>query len=117
MTAGTHSGVAGVRLADGRQIFVESAPQNLEQGTRVAVHSADHEIEGIVSIAPRLIVWRDPEMILGRFLRIVPSAAPDPLEAAEPPLALFLADEGSPEAARLNEMLHLARAETVRLDD
>ncbi len=117
MSASVGTAVAGVRLADGRQVFVVGAPGDLDQGTRILIHVADQNIEGTVSIAPRFIVWRDPEAILGAFLRIVPSASPDPSVAAEPPLALFQADEGGPDPARLNDMLNLARAEIFRLDD
>jgi hypothetical protein len=110
-------GVAGVRLADGHQVFIEGVPEDLEQGAAVALCWADQTHEGTVSIPPRLIVWRDPEAALGAFLhRIAAAPATLPTEA-EPPLALFLADEGAPDPACLDQMLGLARAELHRLDD
>ena len=117
MSHAAGGGVAGVRLADGRQVFVDGAPLDLEHGARVAVRSADQEREGTVSVTPRLIVWCDPDAALGTFLRIISSAPSNPQPAAKPPLALFLADEDAPDAARLNEMLNLAREELPRLDD
>jgi hypothetical protein len=117
MSEGTLQGIAGVRVADGRQVFVEGAPPELEHGTPVEIRSAGHELEGLVSVAPRLIIWRDPEVTLGTFVRMIPSEPVDRAPTAEPPIALFLGDETAPSAARLNEMLNLARAETFRLDD
>ena len=71
MSAHAGLGIAGVRLADGRQVFVEGAPIELDHGTPVAIRSAREDVEGTVSVAPRLIIWRDPEAILGTFLRIL----------------------------------------------
>ncbi len=108
---------AGVRLTDGRQVFIDGAPEDLEQGTPVALRWAEQAYEGTVSIPPRLIVWCDPEAPLGAFLhRIAAASATAPTET-EPPLALFLADEGAPDQACFDQMLGLARAELHRLDD
>ncbi len=109
--------IAGARLADGRQVFVAGAPLDLQEGTRIALLWNVAEWEGIVSIAPRQLPWRDPEAPVGRFLAVLgvmPSPAP---LAAEPPLALFLAEDGAPDPARLAAMLSLAREEIGRLDD
>jgi hypothetical protein len=117
MSEGAYQGIAGVRIADGRQVFVEGAPPDLDHGTRVVIRSAGHDLEGLVSVAPRLIIWRDPEAALGTLVRIIPSEPADHAPTAEPPIALFLGDEDTPSAVRLNEMLNLGRAETFRLDD
>ncbi|MGH2386899.1 MAG: hypothetical protein ACRDIE_01745 [Chloroflexota bacterium] len=117
MASASGPGVTGVRLADGRQVFIEGAPEDLEPGTRVTLRWADREDEGVVSVPPRLIAWRDPAAQLGEFLHVVAAAPTLPVDVPEPPLALFLADEGAPDAAHLVRMLSLARAELHRLDD
>ncbi|HVA92644.1 MAG TPA: hypothetical protein VNL71_22720 [Chloroflexota bacterium] len=111
-------GIAGARLADGRQVFVADAPPDLAPGARVALWWDDREQHGTVSIPPRLVMWRDPEAVVGRFLGLLdpPIGHAAQWEESDQPLALFLAD-GGPEPDELAAMLALARAETDRLDD
>jgi len=115
MDEGAATGIAGARLADGRQVFVADAPLDLAAGTPIALWWDDQEQAGIVSIPPSLLVWRDPEALIGRFLAVLGSAA-EPAPAAELPPALFEAEGGAPGPQSLLEMLALARSETVWLD-
>ncbi|HXT36478.1 MAG TPA: hypothetical protein VN837_12960 [Chloroflexota bacterium] len=117
MDEGAATGIAGARLADGRQVFVADAPLDLEAGTPVALWWNGQEQSGVVSIPPSLLVWRDPEAPVGRLLAVVASPAPELAQAPEPPLALFEAEGGAPGPQVLLEMLSLARAETEWLDD
>ena len=116
MDEGAATRIAGARLAGGRQVFVADAPPDLEVGARIVLWWDDREQTGVVSIPPRLLVWRDPEAPVGRFLSVLGSAAPDAAQAAEPPLARFVAEGGAPGPQSLPEMLALAHAETEWLD-
>ena len=117
MSAGDAEAIAGVLLANGRQVFVSGVSSDLGEGTRVAVRYEEREHEGTVSVAPRLIIWCDPEAPLGAFLRIVAAPPPRPAIETAPPLVQFPADQDAPEPSRLAELLHLARVETHRLND
>ncbi len=110
-------GVAGVRLPDRRQIFVEGAPPDLPEGATVHVLWDGVELVGAVSIAPALIVWRDPEARCGTFVRVESLPPTAELPSAELPLAVLLAEDGAPTQAALAAMLALAREEMDRLDD
>ena len=116
MGEGAATGIAGARLADGRQVFVADSPPDLEAGTSIALYWNDRELAGIVSIPPRLLLWRDPDAPVGRFLSVLASPAPEPAQAPEPPLALFEAEGGIPGPHSLPEMLALAHAESGWLD-
>lgn len=109
--------VAGVRLADGRLVFVEGVPPDLPAGAVVRLRLEDREVSGVVSIPPSLLVWRDADAQCAAFLAVerLPEQ-PAPISVA-PPLALMLADEGAPDEQVLGAMLALARAELGRLDD
>jgi hypothetical protein len=110
------AGIAGARLANGRQIFVAGAPLDLEVGIQIRLWWDGIEQTGTVSIPPRLMIWRDPEAPVGRILAVLGSTAPEAAQAAVPPLALFETAGDAPGPQSLAEMLALAHAEMDWLD-
>ena len=109
--------VAGVRLADGRQMFVEHVPDDLVAGTTIHLHLDGQELEGRVSIPPSLIAWRDPGARCAAFGGVValpPSVRVDPGALPE---TLYLSEQDAPDEMTLAAMLALARDDLHRLDD
>ena len=110
-------GVAGVRLSNRRQLFVEGVPPDLPSGAVIRLLLEDQEVIGTVSIPPDLVVWRDPDARCATFVSVQQLPEPPLAIAAAPPAALFLAEHSAPDDVTLSAMLNLARAESDRLDD
>jgi hypothetical protein len=109
-------GVAGVRLADRRLVFVEGVPSDLPIGAVLRLQLDGAEVIGAVSIPPALLVWRDPDARCAAFVAVeLLPTAPESV-TADPPLALFRAGLSAPDEAVVSAMLRLAREESSRLD-
>ncbi len=110
------TGIAGVRLADGRQVFVEGVPQGLVLGDQMRIVLDGEERIGLVTIAPPQVIWRDPAARCAVYVRREQTPEAPAVSSAPPMDGLFLAEHAAPDASTLAAMLALAGAETERLD-
>jgi hypothetical protein len=108
--------VAGVRLSDGRQVFVEGAPPDLATGAQVRFALDGVEMTGLVSIPPPQIIWRDPAARCARFYCLERMPDPPAVSSATPVEELFLAERDAPDPSILAAMLALALEASARLD-
>jgi hypothetical protein len=109
-------GVAAVRLADRRLVFVEGVPSDLPIGAVLRLQLDGAEVSGEVSIPPPLLVWRDPDAHCAAFVAVELLPTAPGSVTADPPLALFRAGSSAPDEAVVSAMLRLAREESSRLD-
>jgi hypothetical protein len=109
--------IAGVRISDGRHVFVRGMPADAPLGALVRFAYDGQTLQGSVSIPPSLLVWCDPSVPCGRFLSLDPPPSPAAVAPAPPPRVLLLAAESAPSASTLGDMLALAHEERHRLDD
>jgi hypothetical protein len=111
--------VAGIRAGGGVLIFVADAPSSLEIGSSIRCSLDGKELCGVVSIPPRLIVWRDPAARCATFVAVEEAPAP-PIQPSDPATRQAIARFGSVEAGSggygEQDMLTLAWEEIDRLD-
>jgi hypothetical protein len=115
--ASSQPGVAAIRLADRRQVFVEGVPPDLPFGAVIRLLLDGAAVAGTISIPPALVAWRDPDAHCATFLALERLPEPPTTAIASHPQALYLADGSVPEDATLAAMLQLAGEEMGRLDD
>lgn len=107
---------AGVRLDDGRLIFVEGAPCDIPMGAQARIVLDGEERIGTVSVAPPHLIWRDPAARCAAFLRLERTPDPPAVSSAPPVEGLFLAEHETPDDTTMAAMLGLAVEESALLD-
>jgi len=108
--------VAGVRLADGAHAWVEGCPDDLAEGASIYVHISPADVVGIVIVPPRLVMWRDPDVVCHRFSGMHSEFSGSTLNESPPTIASFQSENCPDDSNIRNEMLALAHLEIGRLD-